>query len=174
LFTDSAGLPADDPQATLLTQVQGVIAEYEKAKTTRCHPRAGSPPGVIPPCLGCCATRPTSAGSISTALPILPPPLTEADTGYWCEISMRQVEVSRTIVFAQPRHARGFFEALAADNLDIGRPEQVELIFADRRVRPGRKPATLEIVKTRPPARAVPDQFLRQVSVRPLRRSRFQ
>ena len=31
-FTDSPGLPADDPQATLLTQVQGVIAEYEKAK----------------------------------------------------------------------------------------------------------------------------------------------
>ncbi|MCI0690356.1 MAG: recombinase family protein, partial [Sporichthyaceae bacterium] len=31
-FTDSAGLHADDPQATLLTQVQGVIAEYEKAK----------------------------------------------------------------------------------------------------------------------------------------------
>jgi site-specific DNA recombinase len=31
-FTDSAGLPTDDPQATLLTQVQGVIAEYEKAK----------------------------------------------------------------------------------------------------------------------------------------------
>src|SRR4029079_14048461 len=26
------GLAADDPQATLLTQVQGVIAEYEKAK----------------------------------------------------------------------------------------------------------------------------------------------
>jgi site-specific DNA recombinase len=31
-FTDSPGLCADDPQATLLTQVQGVIAEYEKAK----------------------------------------------------------------------------------------------------------------------------------------------
>ena len=31
-FTDSPGLSADDPQATLLTQVQGVIAEYEKAK----------------------------------------------------------------------------------------------------------------------------------------------
>jgi hypothetical protein len=76
-------------------------------------------------------------------LSILPLPLTEADraAGYWWEISMRQVEVSRTIVFAQPRHARGFFEALVADNLDIGRPDQVELIFADRRVRPGRKPA---------------------------------
>ena len=31
-FTDSPVLAADDPQATLLTQVQGVIAEYEKAK----------------------------------------------------------------------------------------------------------------------------------------------
>ena len=31
-FTDSPGLAADDPQAILLTQVQGVIAEYEKAK----------------------------------------------------------------------------------------------------------------------------------------------
>src|SRR3954451_17954522 len=31
-FNDSPGLAADDPQSTLLTQVQGVIAEYEKAK----------------------------------------------------------------------------------------------------------------------------------------------
>ncbi len=31
-FTDSPGLSADDPQAILLTQVQGVISEYEKAK----------------------------------------------------------------------------------------------------------------------------------------------
>ena len=47
---------------------------------------------------------------------------------------MRQVEISRTIVFDAPRHARGFFEALVADNLDIGRPHNVEIIFA-RRVR---------------------------------------
>ena len=31
-FTDAPDLAPDDPQATLLTQVQGVIAEYEKAK----------------------------------------------------------------------------------------------------------------------------------------------
>jgi DNA invertase Pin-like site-specific DNA recombinase len=31
-FTDAPNLAADDPQAVLLTQVQGVIAEYEKAK----------------------------------------------------------------------------------------------------------------------------------------------
>jgi predicted MarR family transcription regulator len=66
----------------------------------------------------------------------LPLPLTEADRagGYWWDIAMRQVEVSRTIVFDTPRQARGFFEALCADNLDIGRPEQMQLIF-DRRVR---------------------------------------
>jgi hypothetical protein len=62
---------------------------------------------------------------------ILPLPLTHADraAGYWWELSMRQVEVSRTLVFDAPRHARGFFEALVADNLDIGRPDTVELIF---------------------------------------------
>jgi hypothetical protein len=42
--------------------------------------------------------------------------------GYWWELSMRQVEVSRTIVFDAPRRARPFFEALIGDNLDIGRP----------------------------------------------------
>jgi hypothetical protein len=62
----------------------------------------------------------------------LPLPLTEHDRdgGYWWELSMRQVEVSRTRVFDAPRHVRGFFEALVADNLDLGRPDSVELIFA--------------------------------------------
>jgi hypothetical protein len=62
---------------------------------------------------------------------ILPLPLNEHDraAGYWWELSMRQVETSRTLVFDAPRHARGFFEALVVDNLDIGRPELIELIF---------------------------------------------
>jgi hypothetical protein len=75
-------------------------------------------------------------------LAVLPLPLTDADraAGYWWDLSMRQVEVSRTIVFGQPRNARAFFEALVADNLDIGRPEVVELIF--KRGQPaGRKAA---------------------------------
>ncbi len=61
----------------------------------------------------------------------LPTPLTAADQagGYWWELSLRQVEVSRTIVFDAPRRARGFFEALVADNLDVGRPDEVKLIF---------------------------------------------
>jgi hypothetical protein len=79
----------------------------------------------------------------------LPVPLTEHDraAGYWWELSMRQVEVSRTLVFDAPRHARCFFEALVADNLDIGRPEQVELVFTgkhERRGRPRTRPLTFK------------------------------
>jgi hypothetical protein len=60
-----------------------------------------------------------------------PLPLTAADraAGYWWDLSMRQVEFSRTIVFTAPRHARVFFETLIADNLDLGRPDNVEIIF---------------------------------------------
>ena len=70
----------------------------------------------------------------------IPLPLTPADraAGYWWELSMRQVETSRTMVFDAPRQARAFFEALVADNLDLGRPEQVEILF--KRDPRGRKP----------------------------------
>jgi hypothetical protein len=68
----------------------------------------------------------------------LPLPLTEADRagGYWWDIALRQVEVSRTLVFDAPRQARSFFEALLVDNLDVGRPEQMQVIFGRRRGTP--------------------------------------
>ena len=67
---------------------------------------------------------------------VIPTPLTRADRagGYWWELSMRQVEVSRTVVFDDPRRARGFFESLVADNVGVGRPEEVAVLFA-RQVR---------------------------------------
>jgi hypothetical protein len=70
----------------------------------------------------------------------LPLPLTPADraAGYWWELSLRQAEVSRTLVFDAPRQVRAFFEALVADNLDLGRPEHVEILF--KRDPRGRKP----------------------------------
>jgi hypothetical protein len=82
---------------------------------------------------------------------IVPVPLTTADraAGYWWELSMRQIETSRTIVFDTPRHARQFFEALVVDNLDIGRPDRVELIFTGHRTRIGRPPKTEPTYKTR-------------------------
>jgi hypothetical protein len=81
----------------------------------------------------------------------IPLPLTTADrsAGYWWELSMRQIEVSRTIVFDAPRNARAFFEALVADNLDLGRPENVELIFGRApKGRTGRPPKTPPVYKT--------------------------
>jgi len=61
----------------------------------------------------------------------IPLPLTSADrdAGYWWELSMRQTETSRTLVFDDDVHARAFFEALLCENMDLGRPENVELLF---------------------------------------------
>jgi hypothetical protein len=66
---------------------------------------------------------------------VIPTPLSDEDrtAGYWWELSMRQVEVSRTIVFDAPRRSRAFFDAIVTDNLGIGRPSEVRLIF-DRRI----------------------------------------
>jgi hypothetical protein len=68
----------------------------------------------------------------------IPTPLTAEDraAGYWWELSMRQVETSRTLVFDDPRRARSFFEALVQDNVGIGRPEEVSLVFARQLRRP--------------------------------------
>jgi hypothetical protein len=82
----------------------------------------------------------------------LPLPLTPADRalGYWWELSMRQIEVSRTIVFDAPRNGRLFFEALVCDNLDLGRPEQIEIIFGRKIV-----PTTPGVFATRVVTRGV-------------------
>jgi len=83
-------------------------------------------------------------------LAYLPLPLTDADhrAGYWWECSMRQVEVSRTLVFNAPRHARAFFDALVHDNLGMGRPDEISLIF-DRRIRSDTPTGFLTKVVTR-------------------------
>ena len=72
----------------------------------------------------------------------IPTPLSSADraAGYWWELSMRQVELSRTLVFDDPRRARSFFEALVADNVGIGRPEEVSVVFARRVTKRTREP----------------------------------
>jgi hypothetical protein len=66
---------------------------------------------------------------------VIPTPLSREDraAGYWWELSMRQVEVSRTIVFDAPRRGRAFFDTIITDNLGIGRPSEVRLIF-DRKI----------------------------------------
>jgi hypothetical protein len=80
----------------------------------------------------------------------LPLPLGPADrdAGWWWELPMAQAGVSRTIVFTQPRHARGFFDALVTDNLNLGRPDTMEIIF-NRQVRTGPQRATQGEFKTK-------------------------
>lgn len=87
----------------------------------------------------------------------LPRPLTNRDraAGYWWQLSMRQIEVARTLVFDQPRHARTFFEAIVRDNLGVGRPHEVELIFSGQPVRMGRPRKHKETFKTKVVTRGV-------------------
>src|ERR1700712_4831266 len=75
-------------------------------------------------------------GLLRKWLAILPHPFSPADraAGYRYELSIWQAEFSLTQVLDRPVSGRVFFEQLIRDNLDIGRPDQVALIF-DRRVR---------------------------------------
>jgi hypothetical protein len=72
----------------------------------------------------------------------LPHPYTAADrqAGFRYDVSILQAEFSLTQVLDRPQTGRIFFEDVIRENLDIGRPDQVQLIF-ERRVRkdtPGR------------------------------------
>jgi hypothetical protein len=64
----------------------------------------------------------------------LPAPLTATDhaAGYTHRLALQQVEVSLTQVFARPVQGRHFFEAVIRENLDLGRPDRVGLLFPHR------------------------------------------
>ena len=70
---------------------------------------------------------------------LLPCPFTGEDNaaGYRYEVSVLQAEFSLTQVLDAPVTGRIFFEQVIRDNLDIGRPDQVGLIFARRIIRKG-------------------------------------
>ena len=72
-------------------------------------------------------------------LDILPSPYSAADqaAGYRYDISVLQAEFSLTQVLDKPLSGRIFFDQVIADNLDIGRPDQVGLIFDRHIVRHG-------------------------------------
>jgi hypothetical protein len=65
----------------------------------------------------------------------LPQPFTleDREAGYRYEISILQAEFSLTQVLDRPLTGRVFFEEVIREHLDLGRPDQVQLIF-DRRV----------------------------------------
>ena len=81
-------------------------------------------------------------GLVRKWLRVLPSPFTPADTraGYRYAVSVLQAEFSLTQVLDRPATGRLFFEEVIRENLDVGRPSQVALIFNRRITRqtPGR------------------------------------
>ncbi|MGH3897713.1 MAG: hypothetical protein ACRDTA_05545 [Pseudonocardiaceae bacterium] len=74
-------------------------------------------------------------------LRILPNPLAPEDeqAGYRYELSILQAEFSLTQMLDRPVSGRIFFEQVLHDNLDIGRPDQISLIFDRRVIRKGHR-----------------------------------
>jgi hypothetical protein len=72
----------------------------------------------------------------------LPSPFTNADRrrGYRYQLAFRQLELSDTRVFDRPAAGRAWFEHTIRDQLTLGRPDQVALVFGRRinRCTPGR------------------------------------
>ena len=61
----------------------------------------------------------------------LPHPFTTADeqADYRWQLSVQQVESSTTMALDRPVSGRIFFEQLIRDNIDIGRPDKVNIVF---------------------------------------------
>jgi len=65
---------------------------------------------------------------------VLPSPFTQAERGrYGYGLSVRQLEISDTRVFDRPAAGRAWFERTIADQLDLGRPDKVQIVF-DRKI----------------------------------------
>jgi hypothetical protein len=80
-------------------------------------------------------TEETIQALVSRWLEILPHPFTPEDreAGYTYQLSILQIEFALTQVFDRPLSGRQLFEQILRENLDLGRPDHVQLIF-DRRV----------------------------------------
>ncbi len=61
-----------------------------------------------------------------------PFPVRDRAAGYRYDLSILQAEMSLTQVFDRPVMGRLFFEEVLRENLDIGRPDHVQLIFQRR------------------------------------------
>ena len=59
----------------------------------------------------------------------LPLRVEDRQAGYEWDLSIWQMEVSLTQIFDRPLRGREFFEEIIRDNLDLGRPDRVQLIF---------------------------------------------
>ena len=63
---------------------------------------------------------------------LLPSPFTDDDRarGYRYQLALRQLELSDTRVFDRPQTGRDWFERVIVDQLTLGRPDNVSLVFS--------------------------------------------
>ena len=73
----------------------------------------------------------------------LPHPFTrdDEDADYRWQLSVQQIEFSTTMALDRPVAGRIFFEQLIRDNIDIGRPDKVNIVFGRTIRRRGKNPA---------------------------------
>jgi hypothetical protein len=83
----------------------------------------------------------TIAALAARLLAMLPYPFAAEDTaaGYRYELSVLQAEFSLTQVLDAPVTGRIFFDQVIRDNLDLGRPDRVSLIFDRKIIRTGKR-----------------------------------
>lgn len=108
-----------------------------------------------------------------------PFPGKDRQAGYTYDLSILQAEFSRTQVFDRPLSGRVFFEQVIRDNLDLGRPDQVQLVFERRVTRrtPGRfrtRVLTDGVVPTAHRLQEHPDQAVPQGGASPPHRDHDQ
>lgn len=72
----------------------------------------------------------------------LPLPLAarDRDAGYDWQLSLRQIEFSRTLVLDRPALGRAFFADVARESLGLGGQAEIGFLFGRRIVRRGRRP----------------------------------
>lgn len=72
----------------------------------------------------------------------IPLPLTPADrdAGYDWQLSMRQIEFSRTLVLDRPREGRAFFAEVAREGLGLGGRTEIAFLFGRQIRRRGKHP----------------------------------
>jgi len=56
----------------------------------------------------------------------------DREAGFFHELAFRQIEFSDTRVFDRPASGRAWFEGTIREHLDLGRPDQVALVFSRR------------------------------------------
>ena len=65
-----------------------------------------------------------------------PYPAADRKAGFRYRLSVLQAEFSLTQIWDHARHGREFFEEVIRENIDLGRPETVQLIFARKMRKP--------------------------------------